>query len=343
MNRRLNVSTVDYETYIDVYLHKCRYKSYLKMLEWVIFILVCFLYIHIIQQYKCSDQMDVYEYEYVNNTQLQETCNLLQPFVFPAIPYLPSIPNLDDMVHNDTCILMYDDSEKDPIQLPFSTAKDVLETSNKRAFFTEYNQDLISESTTLQEVIKTIDPLLMPPFTIGKFQDVRMGSRMSHTAFKYHTDTRKFLYVNGGTSTDEIRVKLTPWKKYANVLQEIRDYERGEYRSKLNVWEKHSIDGISFLEIAVLPNNVLYIPPYWGYSIQYTSSKIYIVEFTYNTILNTVAFSGEFARKVLQQQNIYKKVYQSLEVTKSQEPSPDSNIVVLSTPVDDLLPDNEPS
>ena len=57
--------------------------------------------------------MDVYEYDYLDNSRLQETCNLLQPFVFklPNEFTEPDIEELKSGHKNDsTCyFFLYDD------------------------------------------------------------------------------------------------------------------------------------------------------------------------------------------------------------------------------------------
>ena len=52
------------------------------MLQIFIFIIVLFLYVHIIAQYKRSEDLVIYEMDYTNNSQLQEVCNLKQPTLF---------------------------------------------------------------------------------------------------------------------------------------------------------------------------------------------------------------------------------------------------------------------
>jgi hypothetical protein len=277
--------------------------------------------------------MDVYEYDYLDNYQLQDTCNLLQPFVFSVsntdIPVLPS--SLDGLCKDDSYMFLYDDPEKDPIQLPCKPAREFLSTSVKRVYYSEYNQDMVYESETLHQIVRSIESFIIPSYTLCKKHDLMIGSSMSNTALKYHTNTRKFLYV-GGSPNGVIQVKMTPWKQNVQWLNEVRDYERGEYRSKINVWRdvetlvKH---GVEFLEFSIKPGNILYIPPFWGYSLQYNDNNTYIVDFSYRTVLNTFAFSGEIGRTFLQQHNIYQKVYKNfLEKEPEEDPQASSAVSV---------------
>ena len=46
------------------------------MWEWLIFVLVFFLYVHIVHQYQSSEESDIYEYDYVDNTNLPNSNNI---------------------------------------------------------------------------------------------------------------------------------------------------------------------------------------------------------------------------------------------------------------------------
>ena len=48
----------------------------------IIFIVVCISYFHIVNQYRTSEDLVVYEMDYKDNVDLQETCNINQPVIF---------------------------------------------------------------------------------------------------------------------------------------------------------------------------------------------------------------------------------------------------------------------
>lgn len=65
----------------------------------VIFIIVCFCYIHVVNQFKTSEDLEIYEFDYKDNENLQETCNVLQPVIFKrdnklTLPYLDNYKQL---------------------------------------------------------------------------------------------------------------------------------------------------------------------------------------------------------------------------------------------------------
>ena len=286
------------------------------MLEWGIFLLVFFLYVHIIYQYKSSDEMDIYEMDYVDNANLQETCNLLQPFVFSSRESLPSLPTLEEALSEktDALLQLYDDPKKDPISLPLSATIPLLqESSTSHRYYSEHNQPFLQEVTDFQEKMREVNPCLQPPFTAQTHYDVCIGSVLVTTPLTYHVNTRKFLVV----STGKIQVKMTPWKKHRKYIHEIRDYDIGEYRSAIDVWDPashHQRDckKLEFLEFDVAEGQVLYVPPYWGYSLRYQEPHTCVFDYTYSTWFNRMAFLGEIGRTWLQQQNIYQKTHRSL-------------------------------
>jgi len=292
------------------------------MIEWIIFIVIFFLYIHIINQYKSSEEMDIYEYDYVENINLQETCNMLQPFVFQSREILPPPPSLDEASSEnpETNLYVYDDPKKDPIQIPNKPALELMTKSLSKKYYSEHNQDFIQEMVDFKDGMLESDPFLRPSCTIQSGYDIMVGTLGTNTPMKYHVNTRKFMMICG--EGGKVAVKMAPWKKNRKYLHEVSNYERGEYRSAIDVWNpldhtKRDLKKIEFLEFEVDTGNILFIPPYWGYSIQYQSSKTYVLEYTYSTIFNRIAFLGEIGRTFLQQRNIYQKVHRTLQNTKS--------------------------
>jgi hypothetical protein len=52
------------------------------LITFCIFVIILFLYVHINEQYKKSEDLEIYETDYVSNTNLQTICNLKQPVLF---------------------------------------------------------------------------------------------------------------------------------------------------------------------------------------------------------------------------------------------------------------------
>lgn len=288
------------------------------MLEWIIFIVVFFLYIHVIHQYKSSEESDIYEYDYVENTNLQETCSMLQPFIFQSRDILPPPPLISSLEEGN--LHVYDDPKKDPIQVPLKIAVELMTTSTSNKYYSEHNHEFLRDTEDFREQVSEADPFLRPSFTVNSEYDLMIGEAGANVPLRYHVHTRRFMVIGGNEG--KVSVKMVPWKKNRKHLHEIRDYDRGEYRSAIDVWNpqehhKRDIKKMDLLEFEIDAGNILYIPPYWGYSIRYQTTGTYMIEYTYSTLFNRIAFIGEIGRTYLQRSNIYHKVHRTLPMIQT--------------------------
>jgi hypothetical protein len=117
---------------------------------------------------------------------------------------------------------------------------------------------------------------------------------------------------------------MTPWKS-SKYLHPMKDYDSYEFYSPVNpqaVQQQYSRDfqKTKFIEFDVFPGYVLFVPPYWWYSINFSDgSKDVICSITYSTIMNIVSNSPDLFLHWLQQQNINQKVSKTKEETKKEE------------------------
>jgi len=161
--------------------------------------------------------------------------------------------------------------------------------------------------------VKGLDTFLKPYFTVQSIYDIMMGSDKCSTPLKYHTNYRQFLIILSG----KITVKMTPFrsKKY---LHHNMDYDNYEFWSPINIWKPQSeyqndMDKLKFLEFTILEGHTLYIPPYWWYSIQFSSESV-ILSSTYNTFMNICANSPDIFRYYLQFHTTKKKILKTLNI-----------------------------
>ena len=294
----------------------------------ILFIIVFLIYIHITNQYKTSEDMEIYEMDYKSNIILQETCDIRQPIVF-EIPSL-NIPDFTVLTEKFPRFVIHVKDLEDyvseldtveTVQLPVSSMVELLKNDNNGRYIIENNNEFLEESK-LKKIISKLDEILSPSSTVFSHYDFLGGSNGACTPFRYHTYTRKYLVVCEGA---KIRVKMAPWGA-TKYLHKVSDYDAFEFRSPINVWnvqEKytHDMDKIQILDFEVSSSNVLYIPPYWWYSIQYDGVTSGIIEYTYGTFVNRVAYINDIGRHWLQQQNILSKVTKtlSLESNTNQE------------------------
>ena len=56
-----------------------------------IFIAILFLYIHIAQQYKKTDESEIYETDFTSKSHFEEVCELKQPVLFDMKEIVPEL------------------------------------------------------------------------------------------------------------------------------------------------------------------------------------------------------------------------------------------------------------
>ena len=192
--------------------------------------------------------------------------------------------------------------------MPFNSALQIMRLDAEAEYFSEKNHTFMDEAGILDTVIR-LDRELRPRYTTLTTYDMLFGSIDVGTPLRYHTQTRKFIYVYQGT----IRVKLASWK-YAKYLKQKKDFLHYDFRSEVNVWDeskankdKYLLDNVQFLEIDVTEGMVLYVPPYWWFSIKYTRADTLLFEYNHSSFVNNVAFLGNYAQCSLQNASIIYK------------------------------------
>jgi hypothetical protein len=303
------------------------YKKITSAIEYMlvhllIFIVILFLYLHITDQYKKGENMEVYEMDYIDNPQLQDVCNIKQPIVFDA----PSPNEFFEKMRNTLSVHYgsyevrvkdledYQKETVDSIVLPLESTQNLFTTDTEGHYFSEDNATFLEE-TGLSVVYRSLDGFLRPPFTVATNEDVWFGSKKCWTPLRYHTNYRRFLCV------------VSPWKS-SKYLNPVKDYEHYDFRSTYNPWSSQSDSPLQFLEAEACAGQIVYIPPYWWYSIQYVADEpTYVCVETYHSLMNWVAHGPDLAFYVLQNQNItktYAKKVTFAEPISSDQPSDSS-------------------
>jgi hypothetical protein len=272
--------------------------------------------------------MEVYEMDYKSNIILQETCDIRQPIVFETEPL--DIPNFTELIEKMPRFIMYvkdlEDYENgldtiETVELPVSSMMELLKNDENSRYILENNTSFLEESK-LKNRISKYDEILSPSYTAFSQYDFLGGSLGACTPLRYHTYTRKYLMVCEGA---KIRVKMAPWEA-TKYLHKKSDYDAFEFRSPVNVWNPqemyiHDIDKVQMLDFEVSSSHILYIPPYWWYSIQYDGVTSGIIEYTYGTFVNRMAYINDIGRHWLQQQNIVSKMTKTLQSGRFISPS----------------------
>ncbi len=287
-----------------------------------IFLIILFFYIYITNQYKLSEDLEMYEMDYMTNAQLQEVCDVRQPIVFSLYPLCPRL--FDDFCKPAVLLKKYasydlqikdmgdyfsrDGRDLGSVPMPLSQTLPLIEQDIHAKFVSECNREFLEETGLLGQIGAQLDPLLKPTFTFHSQYDILFGSSNTVTPFQYHNYYRRFLCVSSG----KIRLKMSPWNS-SKYMHPIKDYEHYEFRSPVHptgpsTEYQHDFDRINFLEFEVSQGCAVYIPPYWWYSIEYVSLLTTVCSVSYMSMMNMVANIPDIALYWLQQQNITHKV-----------------------------------
>jgi hypothetical protein len=260
----------------------------------ILFFLIVIIYLHITKQYRRSEDLEIFEMDYTTAAEFNVACELKQPMIFEYQSIRPEFYNDIRSIKSSESADVYikesadywnkSDASVDSVILSYSSARILTNTDTQAKYFSDGNAHFIEE-TGLGSLFQENNVDLQPPFTINKRYDLMFGSPKAVTPMLYHTDDRRFLSVHRGT----IHVKMTPYKSI-KYLKCVHDYDSYEFRSRLNVWENSDMERIKFLEFDVNPGNVLFIPPYWFYSIQYPDEHDSLLTcFQYSSVANIAA------------------------------------------------------
>lgn len=285
-------------------------------------------------QYKTSEDLEIYEFDYRNSSHLQEACDVRQPVLFQINNIVPrffkelSISNIAKYGSHDIQLKNTNDyyvknACLDPLPLPLHQTIKLIEGDSNGQYFSENNREFLEE-TGLYKAFQTMDSYIKPDFSIDSKYDLITGSLNTSTPLRYHTYYRQYLCVLSG----KIHIQMAPWKN-VKYLHPIRDYEYYEFRSPIhplnpNTKYKPDYDKVNFLHFDVSVGQCVYLPPYWWYSIRFIEQNTFVSGTSYTTIMNAVANLPDLAFYWLQQQNITKKI------------KPPVDKPVISPPVDGL-------
>jgi hypothetical protein len=254
------------------------------------------LYSQIMFQLKKSDDLEIYETDFTTNKELNDSANLKQPFIFSFSEFDQNLNSLDltkdygsfDVFVKDATDY-YADKPTQSIVLTLNAASSLIQTDGDAKYYSDSNSFFIDE-TGIQKYYKQVDKYLKPQLSLFSKYDIIFGSAGSSTPLMYHTYERRYLYVTG---QDNIVVKMTPWRssKYMIINKNYKDYE---FSSPLNVWKPQNAymggyQKMKFIEFVVRPGSILYVPPFWHYSIQFKKENQFVHVFNYGSLMNILS------------------------------------------------------
>ena len=288
----------------------------------LIFCLILFFYLHIYYHLKTSDDLEVYTLKSPSKDKLEEICCIRQPVLFQySNPDIFKQFTLSSLKDNQGVFDVLIRKVGDDLYLPIllKDAIGLFENDKEENYFSEKNYELLQE-TGLHKVLRNNDYFLRPPMVSNCAYDFCSGSNNSYTPLRYNLNYRNYLCVTQG----KIRIKLIS-PIYSKYLYEDKDYDNFEFRSPINPWNVQKeymkdFNKVKFIEIDLIPEDIIYIPAYWWYSIKYLKPTCSLM-FKYRTYMNTIAISPQLIIKMLQKLNvkwdIVNKITNTLSETQS--------------------------
>jgi len=262
-----------------------------------IFLLCIVLYIHIYYHLKVSDEENIFEIDYTDKVNLEEVCNLRQPFTMEIENTLnmksEQLKSRLNIVHQKR-----QKEEKDTSENDDADKSDKKEENNEivTKIYSEHNKELLSDET-IQTSIKSFEKTIIPEFTIQNVYDIVVSDENFSTPFVSNFNHRNYLYFSEGNATIQFVSH-----KHNDKLEHHIDYE---LLQKVSTDVPSRVKGVTIKSINVKAGEFVYIPPRWWYSINFKSRSL-VVKFQYKTLMNVIAHTPMY-------------IYSYITVAKAQE------------------------
>jgi hypothetical protein len=288
----------------------------------IIFCIVLFIYLHLNYHIATSNDLEIYELDSPwSKLSLDNVCYNKQPvkFNFTNNEILEQL-NLSYVENQynafDIKIRNIKENEKNKqLYLPFSVGElpKLLEKNETNEYITENNNDFLTE-TNLVKTFKHNDDILRPPMVSHCNYDFCCGGADTVTPLQYKLNYRNYILVTEG----EITIKLIS-PEYTKYLHLNKDYDNFIFDSPINVWDiqeqyKTNYNKVKSLELVLKQNDIIYIPPYWWYSIRFNNISSLAI-FNYKTYMSTISILPDLFINFLQNQNIKFKMNNILELS----------------------------
>jgi len=262
-----------------------------------IFLLCIVLYIHIYYHLKVSDEENIFEIDYTDKVNLEEVCDLRQPFTMEIENTLnmksEQLKSRLNIVHQKR-----QKEEKDTSENDDADKSDKKEENNEivTKIYSEHNKELLSDET-IQTSIKSFEKTIIPEFTIQNVYDIVVSDENFSTPFVSNFNHRNYLYFSEGNATIQFVSH-----KHNDKLEHHIDYE---LLQKVSTDVPSRVKGVTIKSINVKAGEFVYIPPRWWYSINFKSRSL-VVKFQYKTLMNVIAHTPMY-------------IYSYITVAKAQE------------------------
>lgn len=290
------------------------------ILHVLFFIVIIIIYLHAANELKTSEDLEIYELDYQTKPHLQEICEAKQPVLFEFnLPFpIAGINGLDDFLPEnspfDVCCIENSNTNENQSsiisKIPYKALHLLMKTDTEGKYISYNNHSFIDEASLAAYYYK-LDMYLKPALCCNTQYDLIFGSKNSVTPLSYHFHTQRFIMVMNG----KIRIKMTPWKskRYFNISKNPNTLEN---TSNIQLWnpllqDKLTVEKIKCLEFNVHTGYILYIPPYWFYTIQFIDDNTFVPSITYNNCVNYIVNSKTYFQHM---KNTHSNIFNNIKL-----------------------------
>lgn len=273
------------------------------VINFMIFCIVLFIYIHVYNHIKSSNYLEVYEIENLSKDKFEDLINFKQPLLLNNCSLTNNI-NINYLINNYPTfdLNLYNKQTGLFLKTKVEDYDTIINSDISNYYITCNNKEFLEE-TTLEKLLSSTDIFFRPYNICYKNYDIIMGKKDNATQLKYSINSRNILYLSSG----KIEVTLCPPKYYKNLYVQ-KNYELLDFYSAIdinNVQPDYISDyrKVKFLRVILNTNQVLIIPPYWFYSIKFIEENTVVFFNSYRTYTSSIAIAPDLFIQLLQQNN----------------------------------------
>ena len=199
-------------------------------INFLIFCVVLFLYVHVYNHIKTSSYLEIYEIENLSKDKFEDLNNFKQPLLLNnysllnniTVEYLSSnYPTFD--------LNLYNEQTDSFLKIKMEDVDSIINSDDSNNYISYNNKEFLDE-TTLEKVLSLNDSFFRPYNICNKTYDIIMGRKNSSSKLRYSVNSRNILYLSCG----QIEVTLCPPKYYKN-LHVKKNYELLDFYSSIDI------------------------------------------------------------------------------------------------------------
>lgn len=270
----------------------------------LIFVFILFLYLQFTFYYKTNNSTEIYEItQVIDKTKFEKICDTEKaPFIFSlnsdAIPNMiesfsfNKYNSLNVNTYNIKSLSSYLDDIKISKRKKMSFIEAMKNISLSDSFISDKNSSFIKDSH-LENYLSRKDLFLKPNLMNYCEYDIIFGSNNTFTPLTYEINQRTYIMP----IRNPIELKLVPPKYLKNLkIYDDSDVVHLDFKYNINIWNTNvplDLD-IETIDIFLPQNKLIFIPPFWGYSIHFLTNNTNILKFSYRNIINTISLIPYF-------------------------------------------------